>query len=203
MRAEQPVQISRERTPRTSPETARLADSERPRVERGTSDNRAERSKTVELDDHDVVRLSETITVGATNLKKIYEAKLVTRSGLRRLVNEHLQGKDIRRGLAREFLAKELSFERDPRFRDVSNDESLNLARGGSTAAQASMPEPTATPAVELAASSPSAEPQATRAEPINQPTSKRSAVSTGLLTVLTIIAMALAAYAVLLGLTR
>jgi hypothetical protein len=203
MRAEQPVKISRERAPRTSPEIVRMASSERPRVERGTSDNRAERSKTVELDDHDVVRLSETITVGATNLKKIYEAKLVTRTGLRRLVNEHLQGKDIRRGLAREFLAKELSFERDPRFRDVLTDEGLNPARGGGTAAQASMPEQTASPAVELAAVAPSAEPRANRLEPTNQPTRKLSAVSTGLLTVLTIIAMALAAYAVLLGLTR
>ena len=155
---------------------------------------------TIELKDDDIVRLSEKIEVGATSLKQVYEAKLITKSGLRRLVNEHLQGRDIRRGLAREFLAKELSFERDPRFRDAIDDG----VRGGGTAVTS-----VAVPANELPADTSSSStsqfvappPPATRKSiPVTQP---RSAVSTGLLTVLTILAIGLAAWAVLLSLGR
>lgn len=162
----------------------------------------AERTPTsVEMRDEDIVRLSETITVGATNLKKIYEAKLITDGGLRRLVSEHLQGKDLRRGLAREFLTKELSYERDPRFRDIVPVETKGPQRqAGSTAGQpvgqdlalstaGTATEPTSNPT-----------PAVPKSIPVKQ---ARTSVSTGILTLLSFIALALAAYAVWLGLTH
>lgn len=153
----------------------------------------------VELRDEDVRRISETIKVGETNLRKIYEARLVSPSGLRRIVAEHLQGKDIRRGLAREFLAKELSFERDPRFRDILPQELRGRSAGGAAAI---------TNSIDL--TTPLQQPISEDSQPTNAPVTKipvkkqqRVSVSSGLLAALTLVALGLAAYAVILGLTR
>lgn len=156
--------------------------------------------KGIELSDSDVKRLSETITIGATNLRKIHEAKLVTDGGLRRLVSEHLQGKDIRRGLAREFLAKELSYERDPHFRDIVPLEATGRrAQGGGPVTDDTqvLSQPVAL------ATTDKPQPQATPPTIQTPLRSRRSAVSTGMLSILSIIALALAAYAVWLGMSR
>lgn len=156
-------------------------------------------SRNIELRDEDIRRLSETITIGATNLRKIHEAKLITDGGLRRLVNEHLQGKDIRRGLAREFLTKELSYERDPHFRDIVPLEAVGKRPGAAGTSDQSVAGQVVTSAATQTA--PVAPNKAAR-KPIRVK-QKRSQVSTGVLTVLSIVALFLAAYAVWLGLMR
>jgi hypothetical protein len=200
---ERPIAAAPERTPdlpKSRPDRPVTAPPERIRPSVA-----AERSpKNVELRDEDVMRISETINIGATNLRQVYEAKLVTRSGLRRLVSEHLEGRDIRRGLAREFLAKELSYERDPRLRDIP--EQTAAASGGGTAATAvsdsgDLPSDTADTTVSAAQSTP-VQPSTIDRQQQSQE-ADRKPVSTGLLTVLTIIALGLAAYAVMLGLAR
>jgi hypothetical protein len=172
-----------------------------PAAEPRKAERREAAPATIELEDAEVLRISETIKVGATSLRNVYEAKLVTGAGLRRLVNEHLQGKDIRRGLAREFMAKELSYELDPRFRD---DPAPKLAGMTGSGKSSTVPAP---PVVELVPSD-QALPTAVQLQdiaalPKNQRSSTQKAVSTGLLTVLSLIALGLAAYAVLLGLSR
>jgi hypothetical protein len=156
----------------------------------------------IELKDEDVMRLSETINIGATNLKNVFEAKLITKSGLRRLVREHLEGRDVRRGLAREFLAKELSYERDPKLRDLPVQTAAAARGGGAASATGS---DTATPSsAPPPAHQPSAPPAAatdTTASALE--TKSQQPVSTGLLAALTLIAFGLAAFAVLLALIR
>lgn len=71
----------------------------------------------------ELLALSSQIRVGETNLRRVYEAQLVDERGLRRLIKEHQAGHDMRRALAREFLAKELKFERDPSLRDLQPAE--------------------------------------------------------------------------------
>lgn len=188
----------------TVPETAastataaEMAKAETPR--RAAERHNPNPEKSIELSDEDITRLSETITIGATNLRKIHEAKLITDGGLRRLVNEHLQGKDIRRGLAREFLTKELSYERDPHFRDIVPIETTNAragARAGSVATAPNQP-------LALDTDHPTSVPSAQSLAPIPAPKARRSGVSTGVISVLSLVALALAAYAVWLGLTR
>lgn len=173
------------------------------RPERSESrERRAEQpDSNVQLRDQDIMRISETIKVGATNLKNIFEARLVSPNGLRRIVMEHLEGKDIRRGLAREFLAKELSFERDPRFRDVLPQEVAGVRPHGGVV-------PAVANSVDL--TTPLQQPITQASRDVSAPITKipvkkqqRSTVSTGVLAMLTLIALALAAYAVVLGLTR
>jgi hypothetical protein len=174
----------------------RAVETERKKLELQT-----EQPEKLELREEDILRISETVKIGETNLKKIHEAKLITDGGLRRLVNEHLQGKDIRRGLAREFLTKELSYERDPRFRDIVPLEAKGKGArpqtgGGATAPVLAQPvslqadDHTASPAMASVSDVPPAKP-------------RRTAVSTSVLSVLSLIALALAIYAVWLGMSR
>ncbi|MCA9325088.1 hypothetical protein KDA23_03430 [Candidatus Saccharibacteria bacterium] len=153
--------------------------------------------KTVELADKDLIAMSEKVKVGETNLKQIYEAKLVTEAGLKRLVSEHLAGNDIRRALAREFLAKELSYERDPRLRDAVSVEKESTPKAAGLAP---------TDLVEQQQMQAQATPMPTSVRP-DTPTQpappSTTAVSTGLLIALTILAIGLAVYAVVLGLSR
>ncbi|MEO6513063.1 MAG: hypothetical protein ABIR37_00090 [Candidatus Saccharimonadales bacterium] len=58
------------------------------------------------------------IKVGATNLRRVFETNLVTEYGLRRLVQEHERGGNIRVALEREIVEKEMSYERDPGLRN-------------------------------------------------------------------------------------
>lgn len=60
------------------------------------------------------------ISVGATNLRRVYETNLVSEQGLRRLMVAHERGEDVQRMLRQELVEKESSFERDPRMRNRS-----------------------------------------------------------------------------------
>jgi hypothetical protein len=111
-----------------------------------------------------------------------------------------LQGKDIRRGLAREFLTKELSYERDPRFRDIMPLEAKGQRAAASGPSNQSLLQPAALAGMSPATAASSRSNGVRTAIPVKQ---KRSAVSTGLVTVLSFVALGLAVYAVWLGLMR
>lgn len=66
---------------------------------------------------NELLRLSEEITVDNTTLRHIYDTHLVSESGLRRIVHEHMRGGDIKKMLQREILEHEAIFERDPYLR--------------------------------------------------------------------------------------
>lgn len=66
----------------------------------------------------DLLEMSDTITVEGASLRKIYESRLISEKQLRRLVAEHLQGKDISKSLRHEMVEHEIDFERDPMLRD-------------------------------------------------------------------------------------
>jgi hypothetical protein len=189
--------------PVSAPETAPKAEKTLLGVEakQGISPNVGVETKTPrikELDRKEILTISEKIGIGNTNLRKVYESKLVSESGLKRLVYEHLEGNDIRRGLAREFLAKELSYERDPHMRDlVTADEAIRAAN----AAHASQDDTTIKSKLQDQGDIDGGLITPASSRPASQVT--RSQVSTGILVVLTLIAIGLAAYAVLLGLTR
>jgi hypothetical protein len=183
-RAEKPPSAATERTPERSarPESA----------------GRPERPAKTEFSHDEIMAMSEKIKVGETNLKKIYEAKLVTESGLRRLVTEHLEGNDIRRSLAREFLAKELSYERDPHFREPLSATGIEAVRQGSAESSAA-----ATPANSTADDLP-ATPAGQLPDAVQTAQPKTShQVSTGLLAALTVVAILLALFAIIVGLMR
>jgi hypothetical protein len=139
------------------------------------------------------------VRFGETNLRRVYDAQLVDEAGLRRLMHEAEAGNDLRRALAREFLVKELRFERDPRLKGGTPDS--GGATGGGTAFAGNQPtQPTA-----QAASSPSPAGQAAPS-PVRQvspPTRHQTNVSPVALIVLTIFTLALAVYAIWLTLTR
>jgi hypothetical protein len=153
-----------------------------------------------ELSTEQLMVASEKIKVGNTNLKRIYEARLVTESGLKRLVHEFIENKDIRRGLAREFLAKELSYERDPRFRELLPPAARGMA-GAATVkgGQADLADESSGAASQSAADKQSTDNMNTAKDKPQ----KQQAIPNGLLAALTLLALGLAAYAVLLSLTR
>ena len=65
-----------------------------------------------------VLELSDEIVIGATTVRKIFETNLISERGLRRVVNEFLQGKDHLPVLAAELAAKDRDHELDPHLRD-------------------------------------------------------------------------------------
>ena len=71
------------------------------------------------LTKEELLAFSAQIKVGETSLRRVYEAKMVDEAGLRRLIKEYQAGHDLRRALAREFMVKELKFERDPTLRNL------------------------------------------------------------------------------------
>lgn len=70
----------------------------------------------------ELLKVSEKIIVDGASLRQIYETKLVGEKGLRRLVQEHLKGGDIKKALRREIVEREIDFERDPFLRDRGHD---------------------------------------------------------------------------------
>lgn len=158
-------------------------------------------SRKTELTNREIIDMSEKIVIGATNLRQVYEAKLIGESGLRRLVYEHLEGGDIRRGLAREFLVKEMSFERDPRLRD-----SLVGLEGLKTRRPPVAPTPDVTPAHASSRPAPVPPTDGTTELPRHikvQQKSGQQSVNPVLLIGLTLLTIGLAIYAVLLSLNR
>lgn len=65
-----------------------------------------------------LLQLSEGIKVEGASLKTMYENHLFGEGALRRLVSEHLKGKDIAPLMRREILERQIDFERDPMLRD-------------------------------------------------------------------------------------
>lgn len=85
------------------------------------SDISPDRIRTMGL--RELLRVSEKIIIEGSSLRRIYESRLVGEKGLRRLVAEHLRGKDIRKQLQREIVEREIDFERDPILRDKAYQE--------------------------------------------------------------------------------
>ncbi|MGH7241055.1 MAG: hypothetical protein ACREGB_02035 [Candidatus Saccharimonadales bacterium] len=83
----------------------------------------------------EVLALAADITIDGTSLKKIYEAKQITEPGLRRLAQEHLRGGDVKRGLQKELIVKQMQYERDPQMRDrlAASYTSIEAAQPQST----------------------------------------------------------------------
>jgi hypothetical protein len=68
----------------------------------------------------ELLKTGGEISVGATNLRRVYETQLISEQGLRRLVAVHERGGDVREVLEQELIEKETSYERDPRLRNRS-----------------------------------------------------------------------------------
>ena len=66
----------------------------------------------------ELLETSESIAVGGTTLRRVYETNLISEHGLRRAVGEFRRGGDVRKVLAEELLMKEMSYERDPLMRN-------------------------------------------------------------------------------------
>jgi len=78
----------------------------------------------------ELLSLSEQIAVDGSSLRQIYETHLIGERGLRRLVQEHLRGGDVRKVLRREIVEREIDFERDP----IMRDKAAATANSGATA---------------------------------------------------------------------
>lgn len=85
------------------------------RSPRPSPDKRAETLSRAEL-----LNLSEQIVVDGSSLRQIYETHLVGERGLRRLIDEHLRGGDLKKALRLEIIEREIDFERDPAMRDMA-----------------------------------------------------------------------------------
>lgn len=79
---------------------------------------------------HELLLLSEKVVVEGASLRQIYEQHLLGERGLRRLLSEYLEGKDIHKALHEELVEREIDFERDPMLRDAA----LAATAGGGTA---------------------------------------------------------------------
>ena len=71
----------------------------------------------------ELLKVAEKIIIEGSSLRQVYESHLVGERGLRRLITEHLRGKDIRKSLRREMVEREIDFERDPILRDKAYQE--------------------------------------------------------------------------------
>jgi hypothetical protein len=216
---EQSIQQS-ERSPRPKQETSR----ERPIVasgaERAITSSQPETVSPVaeatnaaveSLSKEELLAYSGQIRVGETSLRRVYEAKMVDEKGLRRLIKEYQAGHDLRRALAREFMVKELKFERDPTLRDLLPPEVQPRERGKASSRAHQYDNDGAAPvAVAPAATQPehvAATPNtnANAAKTTNLPVRKsnETSVSPGVLVGLTLLTIGLAIYAIWLTVTK
>jgi hypothetical protein len=81
----------------------------------------------------ELLLLSEKIVVDGASLRQVYETHLVGERGLRRLVSEYLQGRDIKKALRRELIEREIDFERDPALRDRARSSVNKSGKGALT----------------------------------------------------------------------
>lgn len=88
------------------------------------------------LERAELLLVSEKIIVDGTDLRKIYETRLIGEWGLRRLVIEHLRGGNMKKALRYEILERETDFELDPAMRDKAKAY-LNNQESGSPNLQA------------------------------------------------------------------
>lgn len=165
------------------------------------------------LSKEELLAYSAQIKVGETSLRRVYEAQLIDEKGLRRLIREYQAGHDLRRALAREFMMKELKFERDPSLRDLLPPEAQprNQAEsrsstdnggveGGTIAARANGSAGSAAESAARTATDPT---QSAPAKPQSFKSSRQQNVSPAVLTALTLLTIGLAIYAVWLTFTK
>lgn len=76
----------------------------------------------------ELVLLAEKINIDGTNLRQVYEARLLGERGLRRVIAIYLRGGNVKRSLRRELIEKEIDFERDPSLRDQVSDQPIQTA---------------------------------------------------------------------------
>lgn len=76
----------------------------------------------------ELLSISEKIVLDGSTLHHIYETSLVGERGLRRLVQEHLRGGDVKKALRREIVEREIDFERDPAMRDHTSHDPTGAA---------------------------------------------------------------------------
>ncbi len=172
---------------------------ERPTAEAARLDREAQlQGTTTELDYQSLLEVSSKIQFGETNLRRVYDARLVDEQGLRRLVHEHAAGHDLRRALAREFLIKELRFERDPFLK--STDDMESTVAGSGKAAQQNSPQAGGASSTQSPANGSAAD---GRAAKIRRRATQPTTVSPMLTIFLTLLLIALAAYALWLTFTR
>lgn len=79
----------------------------------------------------ELLALSERVIIDGASLRQIYETKLVSEKGLRRLLSEYLRGGDVKRALRREIVEREVDFERDPVMRDHSSQTAQSSGGSG------------------------------------------------------------------------
>ncbi|CAN5403525.1 hypothetical protein BH09PAT4_BH09PAT4_01020 [soil metagenome] len=173
---------------------------------------RAETAKAAvdSLSKEELLAYSAQIRVGETNLRRVFEANMVDEKGLRRLIKEYQAGHDLRRALAREFMVKELKFERDPTLRDLLPPEVQPRRQGKNNEGQNQYGEGAATAVVDhiaqqIAAAGKSSEtlsPAAISAR-ASQAKRRQANVSSGVLIGLTLVTVGLAIYAVWLTLNK
>lgn len=75
----------------------------------------------------ELISLAKEVKIDGTNLKKIFESRLITEKGLRRILSVFLRGGNVKRALNREILQKQSDFEKDPVLRDRDEDKSTPL----------------------------------------------------------------------------
>jgi hypothetical protein len=70
------------------------------------------------LGHEELMAASADIKVENSNLRQIYETHLISEQGLRRLVETHHEGGNLKQALKQEIMEHEIDFERDPIMRD-------------------------------------------------------------------------------------
>lgn len=83
------------------------------------------------MNHNELLLLSEKVIVEGASLRQIYEQHLIGERGLRHLLSEYLQGKDIRKDLRKEMVEREIDFERDPLLRDTALQGASQSGSGG------------------------------------------------------------------------
>lgn len=83
----------------------------------------------------ELLSMSERIVIDGNSLRQIYETHLIGERGLRRLITEHLLGRDLKQALRREIVEREIDFERDPDLRDMTLPQQVSTSSGGGNAA--------------------------------------------------------------------
>jgi hypothetical protein len=158
----------------------------------------------------ELLTFAATIKVGETNLRRVYEAQLVDERGLRRLIREQQAGHDLRRALAREFLVKELKFERDPTLQDVvlaeqaPREQQSNASQSQQSNDSAGAAAGNPTGVWPGKSNKPAAgQPISPAATPLRPARRRQAQVSPGLLVGLTAATIGLAIYALWLTITR
>lgn len=198
--------LKNERTP--TPERTRLGLEKPARAERlgqllvaaqTPEKNRSQRSENIRqafrpediktMRRRELLELSEKIRVEGASLRHIYESHLIGEKQLRHLVGEYLGGQDIRRDLRREMIEREIDFERDPLLRDrvrsqlTAGDAPLNqlLAKVGPLPGESRTDDHRQAAAAEQAA------------RKADQQRRRRRLADTGMITIIVVLAVAVA----------